>query len=98
MATGIGVHGTGYAGYFQGNVYVTGTVTQNSDARLKEGVANLSYGLPELMQLRPVTWTWKQRPEQGMQLGLLAQDVEKIVPELVSTAKDEDRTKGINYI
>src|SRR5262249_8330092 len=77
---------------------VTGSVTQNSDARLKQGISNLGYGLPEVMRLRPVTWIWKQKPEQGTQLGLIAQDVEKIVPELVSTGKDEAQTKGINYI
>src|SRR5262249_2429478 len=76
---GYGVYGSSvfnYAGYFAGNVYVTGSVTQNSDARLKQGISNLGYGLPEVMRLRPVTWIWKQKPEQGTQLGLIAQDVE----------------------
>ncbi len=94
----VGESTTGYAGNFFGNVYVTGTVTQNSDARFKQGVANLSYGLREVMQLRPVNWTWKQKPERGTQLGLIAQEAEAIVPELVTTARDAEQTKGINYI
>jgi hypothetical protein len=103
---GVGVFGTStssYAGYFDSDIYVTGSVhygvlSQNSDARLKQGVANLGYGLPEVMQLRPVTYTWKEKPEQGVQLGLVGQEVERVVPELVTTAKDEQQTKGINYI
>jgi hypothetical protein len=96
-----GVYGestTGWAGYFQGNVYVTGTVTQNSDVRLKQGVRTLSYGLHDVMQLRPVSYTWTQTSNRHEQLGLLAQEVEAVVPELVTTANDADQTKGINYI
>ena len=98
---GTGVKGysaTGWAGYFQGNVYVTGTVTQNSDVRLKQGVRNLGYGLHDVMQLRPVSYTWKQTSNGREQLGLLAQEVEAVVPELVTTDHDADQTKGINYI
>jgi hypothetical protein len=48
--------------------------------------------------LRPVTWRWKDHPDRGTQLGLVAQEVEPIMPELVSTDKDPQQTKGINYI
>src|SRR5262249_54953649 len=84
--------------YLNGNVHVTGTLSQGSDARLKEGISNLSYGLREVMRLRPVTWTWKKKPEQGPQVGLIAQEVESVLPELVSTDKDAEHTKGLNYI
>ncbi len=96
-----GVYGSSsnsYAGYFFGRVYVTGTLTQNSDIRLKQGVANLGYGLKHVLQLRPVTWTWKQRPDDRLQFGLIAQEVETVLPELVTTEKDAEQTKGINYI
>jgi hypothetical protein len=91
-------NGLSWAGYFDGNVRVTGTLTQGSDARLKQGLSNLNYGLRELMQLRPVTYEWKDKPEQGIQLGLIAQEVETVLPELVSTDKDAEQTKGLNYI
>jgi len=97
----IGVLGrsiTGTAGRFEGNVFVTGTVTQGSDARLKQGISNLGYGLAEVRRLRPVTWRWKDCPDRSTQLGLVAQEVEPIMPELVSTDKDPQQTKGINYI
>jgi endosialidase-like protein len=61
-------------------------------------VANLGYGLRELLQLRPVTWNWKDKPDQGRQLGLIAQEVEPVLPELVITDKDADQTKALNYV
>jgi hypothetical protein len=86
-----------YAGHFTGNVFVTGTVTQGSDARLKLGIRTLNYGLAEVLRLRPVTWRWKEHPERGPQLGLVAQEVESVLPELVSTSKDAEQMKGLNY-
>jgi hypothetical protein len=87
-----------YAGFFQGNVHATGTITQNSDVRLKHNVANLDYGLREVLRLRPVTWSWTDRPDRGRQLGLIAQEIEPVIPELVARGKDEAQTLGLNYI
>ena len=97
---GSGVFGSSnyLAGYFQGNVYVTGTVTQGSDARLKQGISKLGYGLSEVLRLRPVTWRWTDHPERGQQLGLVAQEVELVLPELVSTTKDAEQMKRLNYV
>lgn len=92
-----GQSGTSYAGYFNGNVHVVGMVS-TSDARLKQDVASLGYGLREVLQLRPVTFNWKDKPETGRQLGLIAQEVEIVLPELVTTEKDAEQTKGLNYI
>jgi len=64
---------------------------------LKQGVSNLGYGLPEVLRLRAVTWRWKERSDRGLQLGLIAQAVETVLPELVTTAKDAEQTKVLNY-
>jgi chaperonin cofactor prefoldin len=45
-----------------------------------------------------VTFNWKDRLEQGRQVGLIAQEVETVLPELVTTDKDAEPTKGVNYI
>jgi hypothetical protein len=68
-----------------------------SDARLKEQIAPLEYGLEEVLQLRPVTWKWKSRPEESVQVGLIAQEVEKVLPELVTKGKSEEDMRGLNY-
>lgn len=81
-----------------GNLIVNGTFTNPSDARLKTGIATLHYGLSELMRLRPVTWTWKDRPGGKASLGLIAQDVRPILPELIEQGKDKDKTLSMNYL
>jgi hypothetical protein len=68
-----------------------------SDARLKKDVKDLDHGLPELLQLRPVTYRWKDAPDKGTQLGLIAQEVEKILPEVVIRDKDPSGMLAINY-
>jgi trimeric autotransporter adhesin len=58
----------------------------------------VGYGLREVLQLRSVTWNWKTKSDGGRQLGLIAQEVEAVLPELVSTDKDAEQTKGLNYV
>lgn len=82
-----------------------------SDARAKENVKTISSGLNTIMQLRPVTYNWKQNvlsssngvstyavgPEiEKTQYGFLAQEVEKLLPDAVET--DADGHKLINYM
>ena len=62
-----------------------------SDERLKENITDLDYGLDEILQLRPITYDWKDDvrpfPENTQtQYGLLAQEVEDVMPEIVETA------------
>lgn len=88
---------------FNGNVRVYGDVFANnilapSDARLKQNISKLGYGLSEVLRLRPVSWLWKEHPETGQQLGLVAQEVEQVLPDLVSTPKDPEEMKGLNYV
>ncbi|MBS1565691.1 MAG: tail fiber domain-containing protein, partial [Bacteroidetes bacterium] len=58
-----------------------GTV-QTSDARLKTNILPLNYGLKEVMQLNPVRYNWKDNPEGDSKIGLVAQEVKEIVPEV----------------
>ncbi len=98
-----------FAGYFSGKVQVSGTLTVNgnvcasnhpcnSDARLKVGIAGLNYGLRHLLQLRPVTWKWKEEPAGPLQLGLVAQEVEPVMPALVMRDADASKPLGLNYM
>jgi hypothetical protein len=102
--SGYGVFGqstTGYAGYFSGNVFSTATFSTNSwnssDARLKKDVAGLTYGLKDVAALRPVTFKWKDQSRgDGRYIGFLAQDVQKVVPEVV-TPEPKSGTLAVNY-
>jgi hypothetical protein len=63
-----------------------------SDARLKEDIVSIPYGIDTIDKLRPVTFHWKKdsseyQSAKGFQLGLIAQEVEKVVPESVTNIK-----------
>ncbi len=66
---------------------------QSSDSRLKTNVTPLTNALEQVLQLRGVNFTWKNNPEAGKQIGFLAQEVRKVVPELVS-GTEGDIEKG----
>jgi hypothetical protein len=86
-------------------LYVNGTVTAGayvniSDARLKKDIAPLAYGLDTIMKLRPVGFNWiaqDQEWKKQHQIGLIAQEVEPVVPEAVTTANDALQTKSLAY-
>ncbi len=71
----------------QGNITATGTITPSS-ARLKEHVAPMNDALEGLLKLEGVRFDWKadevaRRGGRAADLGFVAEDVEKIFPELV---------------
>jgi hypothetical protein len=63
---------------------VDGTIN-TSDAREKQNIRNLPYGLQQVMALRPVSYEWISNPERGTQLGFIAQEVLNVLPEAVVT-------------
>src|SRR5690606_18843251 len=78
-----------YAGFFSGNVMVTGVFSNPSDERLKRNVAALERPLAKVMALRPATYEFDGGPHKvkglptGRQVGLMAGDLESVLPELV---------------
>jgi hypothetical protein len=80
-----------------GDLTVSGTArggpwTGPSDVKLKEKIEPLTGALTRLLKLRGVHFEWKE-PETmghltGRQMGLIAQEVEKVFPEWVSTGPD----------
>ena len=68
-------------------------VTAFSDERLKNNIETLEHGLAKVEQLRGVTYTRDGREN----IGVIAQEVEKILPEIVLTADDEMGTKSVDY-
>jgi hypothetical protein len=64
--------------------------TVASDMNLKENITDMKYGLDTVMQLRGVEYDWK-REDMGHDIGVLAQEVEQVIPELV---KEHDGLHG----
>jgi hypothetical protein len=69
--------------------------TATSDVRLKENIEPLTNSLEKLLQLSGVTYSWIGQEEK--RIGFIAQEVEKVIPELVFTNNNtEDKIKGIH--
>lgn len=95
--------GTNYAGFFLGNVNVDGDLTANtvngqSDARLKTDVVPIAYGLDAVLRIKPVSFSWIGRADSSTHLGFLAQDLQQVLPELVTAAADERGTLSVRYL
>lgn len=124
-ASGVGVYGTNglninnlpkvwsegnFAGYFQGNVKVTGLLTVPTlslyiDNRLLQNVTQLNNRTSSdiISQLTPVSYTMSQEDESEQSVsnntthyGFIAQEVQQIAPELVQT--DKAGNLSINYL
>ncbi len=76
-----------------GDILASGTVTQNSDITLKKDVEPLQDCLNKVTQLLGINFTYKSNNEKSM--GLVAQDVEKVFPELI---RGEEGNKSLNYM
>lgn len=97
-----------------GSGYYTGDWFESSDARFKKNVQPMRGGLDVVMKLQPKTYDMKRDEypsmnfPQGTQFGFIAQDVEKVTPELVAQAPlpeeankpegDKTEYKMVNYI
>lgn len=89
--TADGSNSLGLAGNRWGVVYATNGTINTSDAREKENVENLGYGLSEVMKLRPVSYTWKQHPQWGKKLGFIAQEVQPVLNEVVQVGSLKEK-------
>ena len=86
-------------------VYITDGATAwtaNSDERLKDIIAPIASALEGVQSLRAVKYSWKSDEAKVPHIGLIAQDVQKVLPEVVTSAKlpmSEDETEylGVSY-
>jgi len=76
-----------------GNLQIDGTLTESSDQRLKENVNDIENALDKVKNLRGVTYTKKDSGEN--KIGLIAQEVEAILPQLVS--ENDEGYKSVAY-
>jgi hypothetical protein len=102
------VYDIGTAEFRWDDIYATNGTIQTSDARLKKGIVKTGYGLQHILRLNPVNFQWKKSSDQSQHIGLLAQDLLEVIPEVVKThdfQMEEDgsitevklETLGVNY-
>jgi len=86
-----------------GSLGCIGSVVNISDARFKKDVHPISDALAIVEALRGVTYNWDQTADPTMKLdernhvGFIAQEVEAVLPQAVSTASDARQTKSVAY-
>ena len=75
-------------------VYASNGFINTSDIRQKKNIQNLNYGLTDLMKLRPVSFEWKKDDGSGTKLGLIAQELQQVIPEVVRDWDWEEDEQG----
>ena len=85
-----------------GDVVVTQNITAyySSDISLKDNIRPIESAIFKVQQIRGVTFDWNEKSnklqqEKGHDVGLIAQEVEKVLPEVVQIR--EDGIKAISY-
>ena len=96
------IEATSGGAQINGSLTATGNVTAYSDARLKTNVNTINDALSIVGKLRGVSFDWKESGKHS--IGLIAQEVEEVLPELVLDAtstdpqtKKETTVKTVDY-
>jgi len=78
--------------------------TIGSDIKLKKNIKDINYGLKDVLNIRAVEFDWKEKREGKHDIGFIAQEIEKIIPEVVNevttigeNAKEGDTHKVVDY-
>ncbi len=79
---------------FNGDATLAGNLSVNSDARLKSNIISLGSTMSKLLEIDGKSYIMKRDENKEQKIGLLAQDIEKVFPELVS---ESNGIKSVNY-
>ena len=84
----VALHVTG-EGYFTGNI----TAYYSSDISLKDNIRPIESAIFKVQQINGVTFDWNEKStklqqQKGHDVGLIAQEVEKVLPEVVEIRED----------
>jgi hypothetical protein len=81
------------------NIYLNNSPNISSDFRLKENIKPISYGLNDVLRMNPVQYNLIGVPTTEVSLGLIAQEIKNIIPEIVTVDYSEGKTErdtGLN--
>lgn len=97
---GIGVANPTYKLHVNGKIR-TNAINETSDGRLKKDITSISNASELVKAINGVTYYWRtdefpeMKLEDRLQYGVIAQEIEKVVPELVNT--DSEGWKSVEY-
>jgi hypothetical protein len=96
----LGVNGSAtsasYALYVTGSAYSTGNFVAASDVRIKENIVTVDNALEKTLALRGVYYNKIDDETKTRQIGVIAQEVQEVIPEAVTYAEDVDQY-GVEY-
>ena len=96
MGVGTSTTSGSYRLYVAGGIYATGDVVAYSDSRKKTNVVTIDNALNKVLSMRGVFYDKIGEPENGRQVGVIAQEVNEVLPEVVNYASDIDEY-GVKY-
>ena len=84
---------------FNGNVTGShGNYHVSSDERLKKDIVTIPDALDKVLALRGVNFKWKdEEVGTNLMMGLIAQETESVIPEVVHTQSKGDKIKAVEY-
>ena len=95
-----------FAMYASGNFHADADVVAysssvGSDRKLKKNIKDTPYGLDDVLKMRAVEFDWKEKRNGVHDIGVIAQEIEKIIPEVVQEVEtlktDGDTHKVVDY-
>ena len=72
--------------------------TNTSDAKLKENIKTMDNVSDKILKLNPVHFEWKNQNNDKKQVGFIAQELEKVYPNLVHTNDEQYKTIDSNKL
>jgi hypothetical protein len=82
---------------------IANSIAGSSDARFKTNITSIENPLQKVLQLRGVNFDWNKKafPDRSFSdsraIGFIAQEVEKVLPEIVQTEKTAEGYKAVQY-
>ncbi len=81
-----------------GDIEYTGTITDVSDRRLKENFSSIDSVLTKIMKIKGLSYNMINDSLKTREYGVIAQDVQAVFPEIVTTVDPENGYLGVAYI
>lgn len=95
---GIGTGSPSYKLHVAGTIYATGNVTALSDARHKTIISDAAISVEQIAKMPAVVYRWNDgREDDGLHVGSIAQYWQKVLPEVVMRANDDEGTLSMQY-
>ena len=86
---GIGTGSPSHKLHVNGGIYATSYVTALSDERKKDVVGEVNLTVEQIAKARTVLFTWKDKRDNELHMGCIAQDWQVLTPQLVHDRNDE---------